>query len=128
MIRHVMPVFHEKKNTIIPCGRWYSSIIACAIAAPFVFCLFLRAISVVPILFFILSVWHTLYRKIKCAFRFTVFLTYTLYFTLPKHSITPAVKCRRILRKINFHLQGGRRRRSGATSTDDNIANGNLGK
>ncbi len=43
-------------------------------------------------------------------------------------SITPAVKCRRILRRINFHLQGGRRRRSGATSTDDNAANGNLGK
>ena len=33
----------------IVCG-WYSSIIACAIAAPFVFCLFLRAISAVPIL------------------------------------------------------------------------------
>ncbi len=42
--------------------------------------------------------------------------------------ITPAVKYRRILRRINFHLQGGRRRRSGATSTDDNAADGNLGK
>ena len=42
--------------------------------------------------------------------------------------ITPAIKCRRILRRINFHLQGGRRRRSGATSTDDNAANGNSDK
>jgi len=52
----------------------------------------------------------------------------TLLLFYIRYGIIPEVKCRRILRRINFHLQGGRRRRSGATSMDDNAANGNLGK